>query len=524
VALSQPKKEVKEKDSTRIVLAIPDEEWAEELSDAFQRAGFTPHRTPSAETAVLAAGYRTPLAVLLDGTLLETSGFQLLDALRLQGSGAPVLVITPAEASQLRLKAMLWGAEDCLTRPFDPQEAVLRVRRLLESRKAILRLEESRGEAEKRSESDRDDARSLREDLRRNAILLQRAVEFHRRLSLTGDRTAVEIQFLRHLSLETGVDRLAYLAARHSEASWLVTQASWGVPHRLAVQLRLPANGELAALLKTGGTPLVVDRLGSLPPLRLELGILAAGGFRACVPLMLKNDLFAVVLLGEGKSGGTPSSETLRLAHFLSSAMVPGLAAQESWDRERTVSAGTLGFLVASLEAKSPYLQGHSARVAGWAESLGLELGMGQDDLSALSASALLHDIGRFQTDLALWSKSDPLVADDWDRIRKHPVDGASILAEASWPGRVLAAVRHHHERWDGSGYPLGLRGQAIPWDARILAVADTLDALTSERPHRPALTPLDALQLLQRESGSQFDPTVVSAAERVLAARANAA
>jgi putative nucleotidyltransferase with HDIG domain len=149
---------------------------------------------------------------------------------------------------------------------------------------------------------------------------------------------------------------------------------------------------------------------------------------------------------------------------------------------------------------------------------------MGLDDLSTLGASALLHDIGRFQTDGVLWSKQEPLVADDWERIRKHPVDGARILAEASWPGRILAAVRHHHEHMDGTGYPFGLKGSAIPWDARILAVADALDALTSDRPHRPAMSTEQALGRIQTESGTHFDPMVVNAAERVVAAGVDAA
>ena len=521
MARPESKNEKSEATSMRIVLALPDSSWADELVQAFIRAGFLPHRTPTAETAALAVGYRNPLAVIVDAELLDTSGFQLLDGFRRQGTGTPVVVVAPENASQLRLKSLLWGADDCVARPCAPQEAVLRVRRLIESRKTLAKLEYARRVAEEQSEGNRADARALREDLRRNAILLQRAVEFHRRLSPTGDRVALELQLLRHLSIETGVDRLAYLTPRHSDASWLVTQASWGMPRRLADQLRLPAGGELATLLKTGGVPLVVDRVRLHPPLRLELGILAAGGFKACLPVLLKNELLAVVLMGESKTGGTPSDETLRLAHFLVSAMGPTLAAQERWARERHITAGTLGFLVATLESRSPFLTGHSARVAGWAETLGAELGMGQDELSTLAAGAVLHDIGRFQTDPALWSKLGPLEDADWDHIRKHPIEGARILAEASWPARILSAVRHHHERWDGHGYPFGLKGSEIPWDARILSVADAMDALTSDRPNRTAITPDEALIRLRAESGIQFDPAVIEAAQRVVEAGA---
>jgi HD-GYP domain-containing protein (c-di-GMP phosphodiesterase class II) len=524
VARPESKNEKSDLASRRVVLALPESSWADELIQAFMRSGFVPHRTPSAETAALAVGYRSPLAVLVDADLLETAGVQLLDAFRREGGGTPVVVVAPESASQLRLKALLWGADDCLVRPCAPQEAVLRVRRLLENRKMLARLESAKRAAEEQCEGNRTDLRTLREDLRRNAILLQRAVEFHRRLSPTGDRVALEVQLLRQLSLETGVDRLAYLTPRHSDASWLVAQASWGLPRRLAEQLRLPATGELAALLKTGGVPLVADRVRTYPSLRLELGILAVGGFKACLPVLVKSELLAVVLLGESKSGGTPAEETLRLAHFLVSAMGPTLAAQERWARERHITAGTLGFLVATLESRSPFLTGHSARVASWAEAFGLELGMSQDELSTLTAAAVLHDIGRFQIDPALWSKMGPLEDADWDHIRRHPVEGARILAEASWPVQILSAVRHHHERWDGNGYPFGLSGSAIPWDARILSVADAMDALTSDRPNRSAISPDQALGRLRPESGIQFDPSVIEAAGRVVEAGASAA
>lgn len=524
MARPESKNEQSDLASMRVVLALPDSDWADELIQAFLRAGFVPHRTPSAETAALAVGYRAPIAVLVDGDLLDTAGFQLLDAFRRQSGGTPVVVVAPESASQLRLKALLWGADDCIALPCIPAEAVLRVRRLLETRKNLARLESAKRTAEEQCEGNRADLRSLREDLRRNAILLQRAVEFHRRLSPNGDRVALEVQLLRHLSVETGIDRLAYLTTRHSDASWLVAQSSWGLPRRLADQLRIPATGELATLLKAGGVPLVADRVRLHPSLRLELGILAAGGFKACLPVLLKNELLAVVLLGESKTGGTPTEETLRLAHFLVSAMGPTLAAQERWARERHITAGTLGFLVATLESRSPFLTGHSARVASWAESFGLELGMSQDELSTLTAAAVLHDIGRFQIDPALWSKMGPLEDADWGHIRRHPVEGARILAEASWPTQILSAVRHHHERWDGNGYPFGLAGSSIPWDARILSVADAMDALTSDRPNRAAISPDEALRRLRPESGIQFDPSVVDAAGRVVEAGAFAA
>jgi putative nucleotidyltransferase with HDIG domain len=340
-------------------------------------------------------------------------------------------------------------------------------------------------------------------------------VEFHQRLEPAGNGQDLEARFLRHLAVQTRIDRLAYLTPVHSASSWLGVRASWGLSQPLAERLRLPAAGELVSLLEATGRPLLVEPLGSLPGLRLEAGLLAAGGVRACVPLLLKGRLLGILLLGEMEGGGTPDEETLLSAHLLASALAPALAADQGWAEERRLTSRTLGVFVSQLEERSPYLKGHSLRVSRLAEGIGEQMGLGGVDLSHLATSALLHDIGRFEVDAAFWSKEEPLTSEDWKLIRRHPDEGARLLADADWPEPILGAVRHHHERWDGSGYPAGLRREAIPFHARILAVADALDALTSPRPHRPALLRGDALRVLHEDSGRRYDPEVVGVVVR---------
>jgi putative nucleotidyltransferase with HDIG domain len=515
-AVTRPNaKETKLEQTTRVVLALPDEDWARELAESLHRAGFVPHRAPSPETASLAVVYRNPTAILLDASFIETAGFRFFDSLRLKAPDVPVIVLADATDEQVRLKCLTLGAEDCLVRPFAAPEAVLRVRRAVERRRVLRELTDTKTEADNRSRQDRLDMGILRNQMRRSVTLLQRAVDFHQRLEPDGNEATLHALFLRHLSVQTGVDRLAYLAPSHRGGSWMAACASWGVPTRLTDRIRIPAGGELAGLLKTTALPLVVDRMASFPGLRLELGILSAGGFTACVPLLQKGELFAIILLGEGRSGGAPDEETLRLCQFLGSALVPTLAAQSRWTAERHISAETLGFLVTALEARNPYLRGHSERVAALAEGIGVELGMKGAELSRLTTAALLHDVGRFEIDAALWSQKAPLDENDWELIRQHPDAGAAILEDASWPAEVVAAVRHHHERWDGSGYPSGLSGQSIPWLARILAVADALAALRSPRPQRPALSRGEVLEVLAQDRGSRYDPYVVDVAIR---------
>ena len=502
----------------RVVLAVPDEDWGKELADALHRAGYVPHRTPSPEITSLAVAYRDPAAVILDGSFVQSAGFRFLDSIRMTAPGVPVIVVSEASEEQLRLRCLMLGAEDCLTRPFAPQEAVLRVRRAVERRQAWDNLNLEKSRSDERATRFRGDLGVLRTQLRTNITMLQRAVDFHQRIEPRFDHAVMQTSFLRQLSHQIGVDRLAYMAPSYPDSSWLVTRVHWGLPKRLADRVRVHREGELATLLRSTASPLVVGRMGGFPALRLELGILATGGFSACVPLLHREKLLGVVLLGEAKAGGPPSEEMLRLTHFLASALVPALATQDRWVTDRRVSVETLGYLVTHLEARDPYLHGHGFGVARLAEAIGETLGLEPEELSHLNSAALLHDIGRFEIDAALWGKEGPLGEEEWKLVRTHPPEGERILAEASWPSTVLQAVRHHHEAYDGSGYPENLAGEDIPLMARIIAVADSLDALASQRPHRPALSREAALQHIQKASGKQYDPAIVDAAGRAFA------
>ena len=161
----------------------------------------------------------------------------------------------------------------------------------------------------------------------------------------------------------------------------------------------------------------------------------------------------------------------------------------------------------AALEARDPYLRGHSARVTSIAEGLALTLGWKQSRLESLRLGGSLHDVGKIAVDERILRKPGPLDDAELAQIRRHPVTGARLVESFVDFEPALPYVLHHHERWDGEGYPHGLRGEAIPLEARVLGVADAFDAMTSLRPYRPALTVEQALAELERCAGTQFDP-----------------
>ena len=166
-----------------------------------------------------------------------------------------------------------------------------------------------------------------------------------------------------------------------------------------------------------------------------------------------------------------------------------------------------LATLSAALEARDPYLRGHSARVTLIAEGLAQRLGWRGERLDALRLGGALHDVGKIAVDSSVLRKPGALTEEELAQIRTHPVAGARLIEAVEDFRTALPYVLHHHERWDGAGYPHGLRGDEIPVEGRLLGVADAFDAMTSDRSYRPALLVEQALEELERCAGSQFDP-----------------
>jgi HD-GYP domain-containing protein (c-di-GMP phosphodiesterase class II) len=168
--------------------------------------------------------------------------------------------------------------------------------------------------------------------------------------------------------------------------------------------------------------------------------------------------------------------------------------------------------LTAAIDAKDSYTYGHSERVARAAVELGRELGLQEDERSDIYLAGLLHDIGKIGIRDEVLTKRGPLTDDEFQHIQQHPVIGHRILCGLHAIDHLLPGVLYHHERHDGKGYPEGLRGDATPLLARILAVADSFDAMTTSRPYRTAMPPERVDQVLREGAGTQWDPLVIDA------------
>jgi HD-GYP domain-containing protein (c-di-GMP phosphodiesterase class II) len=240
---------------------------------------------------------------------------------------------------------------------------------------------------------------------------------------------------------------------------------------------------------------------------------LAAGGEEnlLVVPFRLRNFREGYVVFGLQKKGSIGDGD-LRFALALSRQASSVLYAVHLYQELADLLFSTLGALSSAIDAKDPYTHGHSQRVAELAVMSAAHMGYNSKFLTMLKIAGQLHDFGKIGVREYILGKEGRLDDEEKMAMNEHPVIGAQILGKFKSFAEIVPGIRHHHERYDGSGYPEGLRGEEIPMVGRIIAVADAYDAMTTTRPYRKELEHKDALVELRRFAGVQFDPAVVEA------------
>jgi putative nucleotidyltransferase with HDIG domain len=190
---------------------------------------------------------------------------------------------------------------------------------------------------------------------------------------------------------------------------------------------------------------------------------------------------------------------------------------KEAAEQNRELFLGSIRMLAAAIDEKDPYTRGHSGRVAKYSIIIGDGLGLSAEDLDRLRIAALLHDVGKIGVDDRVLKKPGKLTDEEFDLMKQHTVKGANIMRPVAQMKEMLPGIELHHERMDGQGYPYGLSGDQIPLMARIIAVADTFDAITTNRPYQSAMDLEYAIERIRSLSISRFDPLVVNALESAI-------
>jgi response regulator RpfG family c-di-GMP phosphodiesterase len=352
-----------------------------------------------------------------------------------------------------------------------------------------------------------------------------RAIRERERLELMMSLSEVAQQIATSLELEEVLQRILHVAlqqARADKVSIMLVDQSTSPPRLRLVaaeglspdllSIEVPVGEGIAGQVVITGAPLLINAqtIHQFSPSALHY---QGAGSALCLPLKVGNRVVGVLNLTRLTSDRPFSESDIRLYLVLAAQAALAIENAQLHQKIREGYIAALASFCKFAETLMPYRQGHSIRVGIYAKRLAEVVGLDKQEAEQLRIAALMQDLGLLKVPKEVLMKPERLTDEEWQLVKQHPiwslemVDPPAILTET-----VEAAVRHHHERFDGSGYPDGLKGEQIPLPARLLAVADTFDALCSERPYRPAYSTEQALEEMRKVAGSQLDPDLTDA------------
>jgi putative nucleotidyltransferase with HDIG domain len=225
------------------------------------------------------------------------------------------------------------------------------------------------------------------------------------------------------------------------------------------------------------------------------------------VPLIAEDTVIGTIVASDKLNDEEFLSKEIKLISGIASECVLSLKKALLYDEIQSMLFSTAEAFAFAIEAKDPYTYGHSKRVSEMAVQIGVHVGLPPEKLNWIKLAALLHDIGKIGTPEDILHKSEKLTPAEVSKIKEHSVIGAKMVEHIKRMKEIAQWIYHHHEKYDGSGYPAGIEGSAIPLPARIISIADTFDALTSDRPYRKAFTKDEAIRIMRKSIGLHFDP-----------------
>ena len=510
-------------DPIRIAIADDEEKICELLQSVLADAGYAVD-TYSYSLACLSAIQSTKYDLLItDLKMPVMDGLDLASRARKVDPELVVVVITGYASAESAVAALRAGFDDYIMKPLDIDELKSVVARALDSRRLkryndrlVEQLKTANRELIRAKHRLADQISQAQSNLDATNTRLRQRVE---ELSVLNEISKVTMSVLNMEKLldvyialvrsKVGIANCSILLVEPAGDD-LVVCASAGESGPALVGQRAPVGLGIEGWVAANRVPVLVDDLAGDPRFKDKGSAKYSDGSFICAPLVAKGELLGVIDLNRKTSGGKFTENDLRLLSTIASQVSVAIDNARLYRMLQENSYRTVQALATTLEAKDRYTHGHSARVTDYSILVAKRMQLGDEDVERLRYAAQLHDVGKIGVDEAILRKPTSLTDGEREAVQEHPIIGERILEPLDFLADVKTIIRHHHERWDGRGYPDGIAGADIGTLTQIMSVADAYDAMTSERPYRHARSASDALVELRRCRGSQFDPTVI--------------
>jgi len=465
------------------VLIVDDEiSICEVIGQYLKKNGYDVSLASSGEDAVELLAKNSIDLIITDIKMPGMSGVDLLKHVKQEHQTLPVLMTTGFPTLDTAIEALKLGAYDYMTKPFHLEEIGEKVKRAFSARK-----------------------------LHEENLLFSRLVSLHevtKQLAATLEVHELNAKFLdfslKMVAADGGslllIDQSGKLAITETAGNHF--EPVYWLSKPFVAASRFVAQHQEPVLIKGETAHLFT----SIPALPTEIRSLI------CYPLKTASRVIGVLNLVRLASKEAFSSLDMEIINVLASQASIAIENVRLYHNIRDNYLKTIRAFALAVEAKDEYTHGHSENVMQYTIHLAKRLGLSDTDLELVKYAGLLHDIGKIGISESILNKTAKLTPQEFDEIKKHPELGARIISDVPFLKSLVPMVLHHHEYYNGNGYPMKIAGDSIPFGARILSVADAYEAMTSNRPYRKSLSQEVAVGILKAESGKQFDPVIVEA------------
>jgi response regulator RpfG family c-di-GMP phosphodiesterase len=443
-------------------------------------------------------------AVISDIRMEEMDGLELLKKLQSQRRDIPVIMVTGAPSLDTAQESITAGAYDYITKPIERETLINTVKRAVEKKRLNDQIREYQQDLE----------RKVREQTKTIFAVYKFANQLNQKDSLE-DVVSSVVNFVADFMFSKRVSVMLL----DEKGEYLTIKGQIGLDEDIVRGTRIRKGEAIAGKVLETGKAIIVDDISSM---KAESD--RYSGYKSFmsfplmqVPLKTTNLSLGIINVTNRLYDQPFSKEDLENLDFIADTASVAINNQlKSIELEKSYFM-TMKALAAAVEEKDRYTRGHSYRVKTYAVELAKRRGLSNEAISTIEHACVLHDIGKIGIPDAIIHKDQGLTEDEYRQIKEHPAKGERIIRVIPFLEPARPIILHHHERFDGTGYPDGIEGEEIELGARIIAIADSYDAMTTERPYRGPLPKNKAISVLKEQKGKQFDPGLVDIFVRYL-------